>query len=368
MMGLGARLGIIVGAGASMIRADRACTAMPRPPLSGLFLLATLLMSLASSVPAAEIRAWLSSSTTPRDRPVELVLEIHGEAVGASDRPDLSVLDADFHIVDRRTSRSISVVNGRRHEQYHLSLALLPMRVGEIGIPPIQLGDQSTAALNLTVTEPVASGAIDPAPYGMAPVDFQAMPFLKPLDGTPTTPVAEDQGPIHREGAPIPQGRALDQDQLGVPDQAPEAAPLEPSPPGHGVAAMIFGLALVAVASLILLQRSRQLSPTASNPSSPAGGGHETLEDDGPHKPMDEALARVRTTYASGNPSAARDALLDWARLHWPDEPPGNLAQLVLRCPEPVRTQIAALEKAFYSPSPIPWQQEPVWEGLASLS
>lgn len=84
--------------------------------------------------------------------------------------------------------------------------------------------------------------------------------------------------------------------------------------------------------------------------------------------PLTEAMTAVREAYRSRNPEAARHALLAWARLAWPHSPPGNLTQLALRAPEPARGRIILLDKTFFSPDPLDWSQEPLWEDLAPMA
>jgi hypothetical protein len=563
--------------------------------LAGSLFCGALLAALTSSLSAAEIQAWLSQTTTSRGEPVEMVLEISGEAIGEPmAQVDLSVLDGDFRIVDRRASESVRVVNGVRSERFRLILRLLPMRVGEIAIPPIRVGDQSTPALALTVrestaghapaatrrdalpTEPIVAprpdataamptaavvveavpsevrvgqqvlltarvvtrGALssgwlhDPQPedalvmplgeerasatrdgeavdvyerlyalfpeepgrFVIAPLVFEAQPFgagpagegiraasravavtvrappegLADEDWVPARDVTLSEAGASSErvvapGQPLERlvtMTAVDLPASALPElavaapfelqvrrdapqlwntptqqgivghrrerialtgqapgryrlpelqlswwdtvhkvervatlpastmivQDPREARTEESPhdagdepPGQGRTANAGLAAAVALAlvgiGLFLFRRRRRgerpvLRPAAApgpepGPASRRASAVEELAR--PSDPDQEALAAVRAAYEAGNPSAARNALLAWSRLHWPADPPGNLAQLLLRCPEPVRGQIALLEKAFFSPEPIRWEREPVWEGLAAI-
>jgi hypothetical protein len=79
---------------------------------------------------------------------------------------------------------------------------------------------------------------------------------------------------------------------------------------------------------------------------------------------LTSAIAEVQRAYATGDAITARDALLAWAAQILPDQPPGNLALLAKRCPEPLRGDILLLEQAFFSPQPLDWDQHRVWERL----
>ncbi|WP_200381171.1 BatD family protein [Thiococcus pfennigii] len=554
----------------------------PKRPASGrrprrltsplpLGLLLGLLMYWTTTAQAAEIRAWLTQATTPSDRPVDLIIELSGATASASSPLDLSGLDADFRILDRRTQTSVTIVDGQRSERYRLTLSLLPTRTGEVTIPPIEVGDEASAPLRLTVTEgsalaPIPDPAVptmsigepapstvparatvaaevtpdevrvgqqllltvrvaregplraarlaDPQPDGaevvplgeehsgeiyerryalfpqrpgpleIPPLVFEAdtpsapgsgpkslraasealtvavqprpaaadeQPWLParavglsetepsgertvapgealervisitadglPASALPELPVAAPfelqvrrappelwdertpQGVVgHRREriyltAPEPGRFRLPELRLAWWDTARDAAQVATLPPVTLVAGttaaggssaqvqtvgtearppaprgageergpwLVPGFAILVYLLYLATRRSRRQDPASTKTNTP-----QTPEPDPPRDPRAEAVAAVRAAYTAGNAAAAREALLAWSRLRWPDDPPGNLARLVLRCPEPLRSQIALLEKAFFSPQPIPWEREPVWKGLA---
>ncbi|AGA89079.1 hypothetical protein Thimo_0207 [Thioflavicoccus mobilis 8321] len=549
--------------GSSRHPGERVDNGRPGRRLLPLLLLCALLGGFAS-VPAAELQAWLSQQTTSQDRPVDLTLQLTGP--GASSEPgalDLSGLAADFRILDRRTSTSVSIVDGVRNERYQLILRLLPTRTGELRIPPIPFGDQASEPLQLTVTEG-SSGAQPSGPGRRAEPPIRARPDTVPAnasveaevspgevrvgqqalltarvtsqgallaarladpqpDDVEVLPLGEEitggvyerryalfpqrAGPLEipplvfeaqvpgasealraasealtldvqprpaamDDGAWLP-ARALRLSEAGssgdrtvAVDEALEriititadglpasalpeltvAVPFElqvrrappqlwdertpqgiighrreridltaPSPGRYRLPelrlpwwdttrdaarvatlpprTLVVGSAAAAesainaqgasadepprrpkaaaeergpwiVPGLAILVYLLYLATRRSRPQEQAA----TTEPNPPRDRRAEAIAAVRAAYAASDAAAARDALLAWSRLRWPDDPPGNLARLVLRCPEPLRGQIALLEKAFFSPQPIPWDREPVWKGLEKES
>lgn len=85
----------------------------------------------------------------------------------------------------------------------------------------------------------------------------------------------------------------------------------------------------------------------------------------GEEDPLSREVDAVRAAYQAGDAAAAREALLSWAGQVLPERSkPSNLARLAQRCPEPLRAQILMLEEAFFSPRPIPWNDQPVWERM----
>jgi hypothetical protein len=108
------------------------------------------------SIHALELSAHLEPNQVAEGEAVLFILEIEGDAPPV---PDLSPLEQDFHIADRRSQRSVSVVNGRRSSRYQLTLTLVPRRSGALEVPPIPVGDATTRPLSLHVSAP-PSGAV----------------------------------------------------------------------------------------------------------------------------------------------------------------------------------------------------------------
>jgi hypothetical protein len=151
--------------------------------------LAAALLSASPGAGAVEVEARLGATSVQYGESVSLVLEIEGEGeIG----PDLSVLARDFEIVDRRSQRSVSIVNARRSARYELILTLVPRRTGALSIPPIPVGDTATVPLQLSVGEAPAA-----APSPDAPVRRDAAGTISPpTDGPPRPdPAGADGGP-----------------------------------------------------------------------------------------------------------------------------------------------------------------------------
>ena len=100
------------------------------------------------------------------------------------------------------------------------------------------------------------------------------------------------------------------------------------------------------------------------SPRDPARPRAEAEPEPESQDPLAETLARVRSAYDSADASGAREALLEWGALVLPDSPPSNLARLAQRSPEPLRGQILMLEQTFFSPKPLPWERQRVWEHM----
>lgn len=81
-----------------------------------------------------------------------LTLRIHSDGDGKE--PDLSVLDADFQVLGTSTSSQFQIINGRTQRSHEWIVQMRPKRQGQLTVPPIPLGAESTAAIRLEVVEP----------------------------------------------------------------------------------------------------------------------------------------------------------------------------------------------------------------------
>jgi hypothetical protein len=134
-------------------------------PLLGLSLLAPA---------AADWSARLSAGAVLADQPVQLTLTRTGPP---GPEPDLTPLEADFHIVDRSTSNEVRTINGRSEERRELRLTLLPRRSGTLTVPAIRAGDETTEPMSLRVAATrTGDSRLLSAPSGTAPARSNAAP------------------------------------------------------------------------------------------------------------------------------------------------------------------------------------------------
>jgi hypothetical protein len=98
---------------------------------------------------AAEVTASLDRNRIVLGETVTLVLQT--DDTGQSLDGDLSALDRDFLVLDRRSETQMSIVNGSRSAQVRLSLVLEPKRNGRLTIPSLPIGDGGTRPLEINV-------------------------------------------------------------------------------------------------------------------------------------------------------------------------------------------------------------------------
>lgn len=343
-------------------------------------LLPALLLLCGPSPAWAQLRveAQLSSQELASIQPVELTLSAVSSD-GSPGNPDLSVLERDFQILDRRVERRVSVTNGERREEVRLRLALLPRRTGELELPGIAFGSSRTQPLRLNVK---GGGSATQAETPALPSPLLLDPGMLEPPGMPApSAVYPDYYPDWAPGLLASPGPALapfappfiDPGFEAAPPRRPDAAvsalpksPAEPSANAQGtVGNPWFWVSLaLAVTLAVVLRRRRE---PANAPRWNRGTG-SIGEEKVPPDPLEAAVETVRSAYLRGDGNEAREALLHWGRLRWPQDPPGNLARLARRCPPPLRDHITQLEKAFFSPDPIRWERDPVPEELSAQS
>lgn len=129
-------------------------------------LLALLVLLLSPVGRAAELRAWLDRNELAVGEIVELTLESDEPTLSA--RPDLTVLQPQFEILDTRLLSRPGDEPGDLNSQ--LVISLQPKVAGRLQIPPLQVGEDRSPAIELQVAEaaPVAVAS------AMAPVFVDA--------------------------------------------------------------------------------------------------------------------------------------------------------------------------------------------------
>lgn len=78
------------------------------------------------------------------------------------------------------------------------------------------------------------------------------------------------------------------------------------------------------------------------------------------------AVNALRMACQKNNPAAARQALLDWARLRWPSARPIGLDELKSRCRGELGREIERLNRALYRRPESGWQGQMLWSAFRS--
>jgi len=78
-----------------------------------------------------------------------LTLEIESDQ--NDDRPGLSVLEKDFDIISQNHSQNFSIINGKSSRKNIWTVLLMPKKQGEVVIPPITFGNETSQSIHLVV-------------------------------------------------------------------------------------------------------------------------------------------------------------------------------------------------------------------------
>ncbi len=80
------------------------------------------------------------------------MLTIEAEGRNLPGEPDLTALADDFDVLGTSQGSEIRIVNGQRSDKRSWRITLAPKSIGTVEIPPIDVGDERTAPLTLTVS------------------------------------------------------------------------------------------------------------------------------------------------------------------------------------------------------------------------
>lgn len=100
----------------------------------------------------AQVTAYTDRATLGSDETFELVVEVAGDRV--DDEPDLTPLQSNFEVVRKSRSTRVNIVGGKTTAQTRFHFTLAPRGPGTFEIPPLEVGDQVTEPIALTVTPP----------------------------------------------------------------------------------------------------------------------------------------------------------------------------------------------------------------------
>lgn len=174
--------------------------------------LAALLALGAPLLSEAAARAQLDRSATTPDQP--LTLSITSDAASRGTQPDLTPLRQDFQVLGTSTGSETTIVNGHRSDHLRWDIRLQPKHAGRVEIPPIVVGVDRTAALQVDVAEASpAQHAVD-AQHAFLEVDANAAsqsPYVQQQIPYTVRLFYDDSVTPAQLDAPAPENAIVDQ-------------------------------------------------------------------------------------------------------------------------------------------------------------
>ena len=77
-----------------------------------------------------------------------------------------------------------------------------------------------------------------------------------------------------------------------------------------------------------------------------------------------KVMAQLKRVCAESNPVAAKDAILDWARNIWLDNPASNLGEVSKRCDGKLGMEIEIVNRLLYSKEALQWDGKELWNAI----
>lgn len=114
-----------------------------------LILVITALCVLYSTQSSASLQAQVDRNPVAVNESFNLTLQSSDNSSG---EPDLSALKRDFDILGQSKSSSFQIINGQISHNTQWQISLTPKHAGQLQIPAISLGGQSSPPISLTVT------------------------------------------------------------------------------------------------------------------------------------------------------------------------------------------------------------------------
>ena len=72
-------------------------------------------------------------------------------------------------------------------------------------------------------------------------------------------------------------------------------------------------------------------------------------------------LKELKQACLDNNPAGAKERLMRWGRMAWPDRPPASLGEIANRCTDALAVELRLLNNALYSRTGSDWQGQELW-------
>ena len=277
-------------------------------------------------LPSSDLKLTESWSQQPEafvvGEPITRTLTIKAEGLTAAQLPSLAM--ADTHgfkaypdqprLNDKRGSRGIS---GTRQEK----IALIPTQAGQLTLPAIKINWWNTSSNKMeTASLPARTVRIQPG-ENTAHAPAAALPQPSTVATKTTTPATE--------------AITIVKEDNGI----------------YSKLSIVLGLGwlITVIAWLISAGKGKTTNTNTAEA----------------HCHAKASLNAVKKACLSNNPQQSKTELINWAKGHWPDKPPANIAEIGNRLNEATQQEIEKLNQALYGATTEDWQGSRLWQQLS---
>ncbi|WP_150467664.1 BatD family protein [Francisella sp. SYW-9] len=112
-----------------------------------------ILSIMVVSVSYAKVSATVSRNHIEKGETFELVLHLDS----FDTQPNLDALKKDFTVYNTSTSSKTTVINGKRNSHFEMIITLMPNKTGNLVIPAIRVGNQTTKPIKIEVDKELSN-------------------------------------------------------------------------------------------------------------------------------------------------------------------------------------------------------------------
>ena len=109
------------------------------------------------SISYANVSATVSQTHFEENETFDLTLHLDN----FNTKPDLASLNKDFTVYNNTTSSQTDIINNKKTSKYEMIITLMPNKSGKLTIPAINIGNESTKPINITVNNDSSKGEIN---------------------------------------------------------------------------------------------------------------------------------------------------------------------------------------------------------------
>jgi len=252
--------------------------------------------------------------------PITRTLTLKASGLTAAQLPSLAMADTqEFksypdqpRLNDKRGSRGIS---GTRQEK----IALIPTQAGKINLPEIKINWWNVNSNKMeTASLPARIVLVKPGANTTQTHQSIAVPEQNTVVTETNTPTTETITIVKEEN--------------GL----------------YQKLSILFGLGWLITVIVWLISRRNNTTNKPENTSLPTA-----------------SLKAVKKACLDNKPQQSKTELLNWARAHWPENPPTNIAEIGNRLNQETQIEIEKLNQALYGSTSDNWQGSQLWQQLS---